>query len=128
MGASTPDLERTIMDCWHRELERAGTESEVVRSASDFLALWSPQELAPLTLGWRDVQVESAEDLERLKKWLLEDLGVSTWPKGAALRELGDYFWHAATRIEEIRARDQCLANAPITMAASMTIHPMHAR
>jgi hypothetical protein len=93
-------FERTIMDCWHRELDRLGSESEVVRSASEFLALWSPRELAPLTLGWRDIHVENADDLERMKRWLIEDLGA---PEAGQLRELGDYFWHAAVRIEEIR-------------------------
>jgi hypothetical protein len=93
------------VDCWHRELERAGSEAEVIRNASDFLALWSPQELAPLTLGWRDVHLESAADLERMKKWLVEDLGgeLSIAPEAAQLRDLGDYFWHAAARIGEIR-------------------------
>ena len=93
------------MDCWHRELERAGTETEVIRNAADFLALWSPRELAPLTLGWREMQVTTADDLSRRKKWLLEDLGgeLSMAPEAPQLRELGDYFWHAATRIEELR-------------------------
>ena len=85
------------MDCWHRELEKAGSESEVVRSASDFLALWSPRELAPVTLGWRDIQIESADDVERMKRWLLET------SQAGPLQELGDYFWHATTRIGEIR-------------------------
>ncbi len=93
------------MDCWHREIERAGTEAEVVGTASDFLALWSPQELAPLTMGWREVQIESVTDIERMKRWLVEDLGggVSIAPGASQLRELGDYLWHAAERIGEIR-------------------------
>lgn len=94
------------MDCWHRELERASTESDVVQNAKDFLALWSPQELAPLTLGWRDVTVESADDVERLKKWVVEDIGgeLSAAPEAANLLPLGDYLWHAATRIGELRS------------------------
>ena len=95
------------MDCWHRRLEASRTETEVVRSASDFLSLWSPRELSPLTLGWRKVDVESASDVERMKRWLIEDLGVdvSLEPDAARLRGLGEYFCHAAHRIEEIRAR-----------------------
>ena len=83
------------MSCWHREIERSRTEAEVVGSARDFLALWSPRELEPLTLGWRDLRIESAEDIERVKRWALED--------ARELSELGDYFWHAAARIGEIR-------------------------
>jgi hypothetical protein len=105
MCAAHQIFERAIMDCWHRRLEEAGTESEVVRNAADFLALWSPQEMAPLTQGWRDVRVENADDLTRVKKWLVEDLGgeLSIPPQAAQLRELGDYFWYAAARIDEIR-------------------------
>lgn len=91
------------MDCWHRELERDETESDLIRSASDFLALWSPQELAPLTLGWRDLHVESAADLERMKRWLVDDLDLAAHPETAPLRELGEYFWHATARLGEIR-------------------------
>ncbi len=93
------------MDCWHREIERSGTEAEVVRSARDFLALWSPRELEPLTLGWREVRIENATDIERVKRWLVEDLPgeLSVSPGAADLRELGDYLWHAAARIGEIR-------------------------
>jgi hypothetical protein len=93
------------MDCWHRKIDRSQTEAEVVGSAVDFMALWSPRELAPVTRGWRPVSIENADDLERVKKWVVEDLGggVSTLPEAQPLRELGDYLWHAAARIREIR-------------------------
>ena len=89
------------MDCWHREIEKSGTEDDVVRTAQDFLALWSPGELAPLTLGWREVTITNGEDIQRVKKWIFEDLDRT--PDTAHLSELGDYFWHAASRIGEIR-------------------------
>jgi len=93
------------MDCWHREIERSSTEAEVVRNAGDFMTLWSPGELAPGTHGWREVKIDDANDLERVKKWVVEDLrtGVSTLTNTAPLRELGDYLWHASVRIREIR-------------------------
>jgi hypothetical protein len=103
---TTPDLaERTTMDCWHREIAKSRTEAEVVKAAADLLALWSPRELAPVTLGWRPVRIESADDLERVKKWLVEDLGggVAPLPEAEPLRELGDYLWHASVRIRELR-------------------------
>jgi len=94
------------MDCWHREIERSRTEAEVVRSAGDFMALWSPRELAPVTRDCRELAIANAADLERVKKWVVEDLGggASTLPQSEPLRELGDYLWHAAARIREIRA------------------------
>ena len=94
------------MDCWHRGIEQSRTEAEVVRSAADFMTLWSPRELAPVTLGWREMTIENADDVERLKKWLLEDVGgeVATSSQAEPLRQLGDYMWHASARIREIRS------------------------
>ena len=83
------------MDCWHRELDEARTESEVARRANDYLALWAPRELEPLTLGWREVRVETADDVRTVKGWLLDS------PE--ELHELAGYFWHAAERIESLR-------------------------
>ena len=88
------------MDCWHREIERSRTEAEVVAGAAGFMSLWSSRELEPVTLGWRHVDIQSPDDIERVKKWLVEDLRPEVQP----LRELGDYLWHASERIREIRS------------------------
>ena len=92
------------MDCWLRELERAGTEEEVVACTRDFLALWSASELAPLTLGWRDLRIEGAADVERMKHWIDETYWVAT------LRPLGDYLWHAVARLDKIRSSPRIAA------------------
>lgn len=89
------------MDCWHREIENASTEAEVARSASDYLTLWAPRELEPLTQGWRELRIETAADIEKMKSWITE--GPATSCTAAPLRELAGYFWHAAARINEIR-------------------------
>lgn len=93
------------MDCWHHEIERAATETEVVRSAADYLFLWAPQELAPLRLGWRELRIETAADVERMKQWLVEGVASAhcASPHAAALRELASYFWHAAFKLRELR-------------------------
>jgi hypothetical protein len=82
------------MDCWHDEIDRATNEAQVLKAAREYLALWGTQELAPVTRGWRELRVESAADLERVKGWLTECV---------QLHELARYFWHAATRIDELR-------------------------
>ena len=87
------------MDCWQREIARSRTEAEVLRNAVDFMALWSPRELASVTLGWRPVKIGNADDLERVKKWVVEDAALGATP----LRELGDYLWYASARIHQIR-------------------------
>jgi len=86
------------MDCWQREIARSRTEAEVVRNAVDFMALWSPRELAPVTRGC-PVKIENAEDLERVKNRVVEDAVGDSTP----LRELGDYLWYASARIRQIR-------------------------
>ena len=94
------------MDCWHHQIKSSRTEAEVLRGAADLMSLWSPRELAPLTLGWRPVEIENADDLELVKKWIVEDLrpGAAIAPEAEPLRELGDYLWHACARIRELRA------------------------
>jgi hypothetical protein len=82
------------MNCWHDEIDRSITESDVLRSARDYLALWAPTELMPLTLGWRELKIEDEADMARVKAWLTET---------PQLRELAAYFWHASARIEAIR-------------------------
>ena len=93
------------MDCWQHEIKRAQTESEVITTASDYLTLWAPQELGPITLGWREVRIENRADIERLKGWLNEGLAsdLSLAPHADQLHQLSDYLWHAAARIDELR-------------------------
>jgi hypothetical protein len=89
------------MDCWHREIENANTEAEVATLASDYLSLWGPSELEPVTQGWRELRIETAADIDRMKGWITE--GPATSATAEPLRELAGYFWHAAARILEIR-------------------------
>jgi hypothetical protein len=103
------------MDCWHHEIEKANTEAEVVRSASDYLLLWAPRELAPTTLGLRALRIENCDDIERVKSHLADSPANATpvTSRQAHLRELADYFWHASTRIGELR-RSRAKPAAPI--------------
>lgn len=92
------------MDCWHHEIEKATTEDDVVRSASDYLQLWAPRELDPMQLGLIDMQIDSPDDIERVKRWLADKEPAAVSPTHSAhLKELTGYFWHAASRLGEIR-------------------------
>ena len=94
------------MDCWHHEIDKATSENEVVRCASDYLALWAPRELEPLALGLVEMRIENANDVERVKRWLTDNKAsaYSNPSHAAHLRELAAYFWHAASRLSELRA------------------------
>jgi len=93
-GANPPTREAT-MDCWHDEIDQASTESEVASRARDYLCLWAPAELEPVTQGWRELRVDTAEDIRVIRSWL-----VASPP---SLHDLAGYFWHAAERIEHLR-------------------------
>jgi hypothetical protein len=94
------------MDCWHHEIDKATSEEAVVRCASDYLALWAPRELEPLALGLVEMRIQSADDVERVKLWLTDNLAsaYSNPSHAAHLRELAAYFWHAASRLDEVKA------------------------
>ena len=93
------------MDCWHHEIDKAKTLDEVVQSASDYLQLWAPRELDPMQLGLIDMSIESVDDIERVKRWLSDQKPGAVSPIHTAhLKELSGYFWHAASRVGEIRS------------------------
>ena len=92
------------MDCWHHEIDKASTEDEVVKSASDYLLLWAPRELDPMQVGLVDMSIESPDDIERVKSWLSDHESHAVSPTYSAhMKELTGYFWHAASRLGEIR-------------------------
>jgi len=90
------------MDCWHREIDRASTEDEVVMSAKDYLVLWSPKELAPVTRADDALRIDDGTDIVRFQRRLAEGC-YGMPPRVEQLEELATYFWHAAARIREIR-------------------------
>jgi hypothetical protein len=104
------------MDCWHDEIENATSEAEVVKSAADYLALWAPREIPPIILGLKSLRIESSEDIVRVKENLADSPAKSRSlpPEMSHLRELADYFGHAASRIGEIRRR-QARGISPIS-------------
>jgi hypothetical protein len=97
------------MDCWHHEIDKAKSEADIVRSATDYLLLWAPRELDPVNLGLAEMRIESPDDIERVKRWL----GDPTLNQRAGnsnkahLRELASFFTHASCRIGEIRRTPQ---------------------
>ena len=92
------------MDCWHHEIDKASSIDDVVRSASDYLQLWAPREIDPMQLGLVDMHIESPDDIERVKRWLADNEPRAVNPThNAHLKELTGYFWHAATRVGQLR-------------------------
>jgi hypothetical protein len=93
------------MDCWHHEIDKANSEADIVRSASDYLLLWAPRELDPVNLGLAEMRIETTDDIERVKRWLGDpQLNERSGNANKAhLRELANFFSHASCRIGQIR-------------------------
>ena len=91
------------MDCWHDEIENATSEAQVMKGASDFLRLWAPRGMDPATLGLRALRIECSDDIERVKSRLVDRPTEESKPAQSHVRELAEYFSHAANRLSEIR-------------------------
>jgi hypothetical protein len=92
------------MDCWHHEIDKATSEAEILKSASEYLALWAPREIAPKTLGLSEMRIVDREDIERVKFHLAEQRPKTLSARDSHLRELASYFSHASNRIVALRA------------------------
>lgn len=93
------------MDCWHDELENAASEAEIMKSATDYLRLWAPREMHPMSLGLEELKIRCTDDIETVKRRLSDspDFCKTKAREGAHVRELTEYFWRAAARIDELR-------------------------
>jgi|EndMetStandDraft_2_1072991.scaffolds.fasta_scaffold374847_2 hypothetical protein len=93
------------MDCWHHEIDTAMTEAEVVRNAGEYLLLWAPRTLSAESIGLTRMRIESGDDVERVNERLARSpVRVDRASPGSGhLREIAQYFRHAATRLGELR-------------------------
>ena len=53
------------MQSWLKEIDRARTEAEVVATTRDYLALWSPTELARFPEDCRQIRIDTQADIAR---------------------------------------------------------------
>ena len=93
------------MDCWHHELEKAASEAEIMKSATDYLRLWAPREMTPMTIGLDELKIRCTDDIETVKRSLSDNPSYvdAKTRDGAHVRELAEYFWRASARIGELR-------------------------
>ncbi len=93
------------MDCWQHEIDKATSEEDVVKSASDYLVLWAPREIPPWRLGLAEMRIADGGDIERVNFHLAtRSPNTALAPvREAHLRELASYFNRASQRIVELR-------------------------
>jgi hypothetical protein len=58
------------MNAWFRAIERATTEAEIVAQARDYFALLHPRDLAALPEDVRQIRVDDAGDIPKLRERL----------------------------------------------------------
>ena len=95
------------MDWWRDELEKATSQDQILQGATDFLQCWAPRELDPMNLGLIEMRIETAEDIDRVRRSLEKrhTLPQTTVTQEAHLQELASYLGHAASKVEELRFR-----------------------
>jgi len=92
------------MQSWLRELDRAATEAEVVATTRDYLALWSPTELASFPEDCRQIRIDTQADIARWGDKLVEGYErTRTMDVSARLQDLVTLVARANERLGEIR-------------------------
>ena len=92
------------MTSWYSHLDRAKTVGDAVAVARDFMATWSPEELALLPMQCRPGRLRDQEDIETLHGTLVEAYRLSraTGVELDALQRLTSFVVRASIRIAEL--------------------------
>jgi hypothetical protein len=96
-----------MITTWFAQLDRAQSIPEVIAVTRDFLATWTPGELALLPEASRPSRVRDEEDLENLHSSLVEEYRSSRASGEAldALQRLTSFVVRASIRLAEISPR-----------------------
>jgi len=92
------------MVTWYRLLDNARNSLEVVAIARDYLATWTPEEIARLPAVARPGKLRDERDMEDLHSILVEQYRstVATGPALDALQRLTTFMVRAMIRISEL--------------------------
>jgi hypothetical protein len=93
-----------MMTSWYSQLDRAKTAGDAVAVARDFMATWSPDELALLPASCRPGRLRDEEDIEALHATLVETYRDSraTGRELDALQRLTSFVVRASIRLAEL--------------------------
>jgi len=93
-----------MMTSWYSQLDRAKTVGDAVAVARDFMATWSPEELALLPPSCRPGRLRDEEDVEALHATLVEAYRQSraTGPELDALQRITSFVVRASIRLAEL--------------------------
>jgi hypothetical protein len=93
-----------MITSWYSQLDRAKTVSEAVAVARDFMATWSPEDLALLPPACRPGRLRDEEDIEALHEMLVEAYrdARTTGRELDALQRMTSFMVRTSIRIAEI--------------------------
>ena len=106
------------MSSSHRQIDNAKTPAEVVAVVRDYMATWTPEELARLPEVVRPGRIRDEEDVDTLHGNLVEEYRTTraSGDELAALQQITSLFVRATIRIAELReSAAKGGANAPAT-------------
>ena len=92
------------MVSWYRLIDSAKSSLEVVAIARDYIATWSPEELARLPASARPGRLRDERDLEELHERLVDEYRNSRASGAAleALQKFTSFMVRASIRVAEL--------------------------
>ena len=95
-----------MMTSWFAQLDRAKSIPETISVARDFMATWTPQDLALLPDSCRPGRLRDEQDIETLHACLVETYRASraTGKELDALQRLTSFIVRASIRLSELGA------------------------
>lgn len=93
---------------WFRQIDRARSAAEVLAIARDYIATWTPEELARLPAECRPGRIRDETDLEELHSVLVDEyrrsrLGIDEL---AALQRLTSFMVRSSVRLAQLSHGD----------------------
>ena len=96
------------MSSWFQQIDAAKHPFEVVTIARDYLATWTPDELARLPVQCRPGRIKDEQDIDQLHVRLVEEYGRSrlSGEALAALQRITGFIVRASVRIAQLQGED----------------------
>lgn len=112
-AAANRRTRKEIVKVWHHELMCPLDERGLVSLANDFLASWTPAEVAVLPRACRPPRMRNLEDVHHWRHLLAEAYcgGAVYAPEIEPFRRMLSFFIAASDRAAQIQPRDPSLAN-----------------
>ena len=100
-----PGPQRLTATSWPQRLRVANTEQGVVDAARDFLATFSPYDLARLPESLRPGRIVDANDVSELAFTLVRQCHDDAQGTARCIHKLTSFFTQASVRLSELKAQ-----------------------